>query len=98
AVPDPPAMRPIALAAALASLAGPTGAVLYETGRVPLFGSAPALEPWLVPARAAGGLGVGVLSSYRGARVAGIVCLFTNTAVLALYGFLAAFFALGGSR
>lgn len=95
---ETPARRRITLAAGITSLVGPTGAALSETGHLHLFASAPLLEMWLLATIAVFGVGIGVLSIYRGAKVVGTVCLLTNALVLALYGFIAAFFTLGGTR
>jgi len=95
---DAPARRRITLTAGIASLAGPSGAALSETGHLHLLASAPLLEMWLLATLAAFGVGIGVLSIYRGTKVAGMVCVLTNAPVLALYGFIAAFFTLGGTR
>ena len=72
--------------------------VLYEAGALDLFRAMPLLNVWIVVAL--GGLGVwaGVRALRRGAVVVGGVCLLANASVLALYGFLATFFAFGGSR
>lgn len=92
------AKRRITLAAGITSLIGPTGAALYETGHLHLFANAPLLEVWVLAALGALCAGIGALSIWRGAKVAGIVCFLTNAAVLALYGFVGAFFTLGGTR
>jgi hypothetical protein len=42
--------------------------------------------------------GIGIFSIYRGAKVAGTVCLLAIAPFLAKYGFLLAFAAMGGSR
>jgi hypothetical protein len=55
-------------------------------------------ETWLLAILAALGVGFGVVSIGRGAKAAGWVCLLANAPVLALYGFIAAFFTLGGTR
>jgi hypothetical protein len=41
---------------------------------------------------------VAVVTKFRGAKVAAVVSLVVNAAVLALYAFVAAFFTLGGPR
>jgi hypothetical protein len=95
---ETPARRRITLAAGIMSLAGPTVAGLSETGHLRFFASAPLLETWLVATIAALGVGIGIFAIFRGAKVAGVVCLLTSAPVLALYGFIAAFYTLGGSR
>lgn len=90
--------RRAALAAGIASLAGPVGAALYETGHLRFFGFDPIADVWLLVVVAAAGIGIGVLAIWKGRKLAGIICLLTNTPVLALYGFIGSFFALGGNR
>src|SRR5690242_17426325 len=92
------AKRRIALTAGLSSFLGPAVAALYETGHLRIFPGAPMRELWLLVIVATFGVGIGALSIWIGSKVAGIVCFLTNAAVLALYGFIAAFFTLGGSR
>lgn len=87
------------LVAGIACLAGPSVAALSELGHLRFFESLPGL--WgvaAIGAIAAFGVGIGVLSIYRGAKVAGVVCLLTNAPVLAVYGFIVVFFARGGTR
>ena len=91
-----PATRRMTLVAGVTSLVGPTCAALREANHLPRLD--PYLEVWLLAAIGAFGVGIGVLSICRGAKVAGIVCFLTNAAVLGLYGFIAVFFALGGNR
>jgi len=86
------------LAAAIASLIGPACAYFYQMGYFPHRPNLLLLEVWLVAIIAAFGVGVGVLSIWKRAKIAGIVCVLTNAAVLALYGFIATFFTLGGSK
>jgi hypothetical protein len=95
---ETPARRRITLATGITSLAGPSAVALSETGHLHVFASAPLFEMWLVATIVALGVGIGVLSIYRGAKVAGVFCLLTNTPVLPLYGCIAAFFTLGGTR
>jgi hypothetical protein len=63
-----------------------------------LVESAPLLDVWFLAVIAAFGVAFGVFSIWRGAKVAGAICFLTNAPVLALYGFIAAFFSLGGTR
>lgn len=60
-----------------------------------LFATASLAEVWLLAVIAAFAVGIGVFAVWRGAKVAGMICFLTNAAVLALYGFIAAFFTLG---
>lgn len=87
--------RLFTLAAAIASLVGSCGAALTETGHLD---SAPLSPLWCLVIIPAFGVAIGLFSIYRGAKVAGVVCLLTNGAALSLSGLIAAFFALGGSR
>ena len=82
----------------IVSLVGPASALLYETGHLRVVPSDPTYSVWLVAIIGALGAGTGIAAFVRGARIVGAACLVGNGAVLALYGFIAAFFALGGSR
>jgi len=84
--------------AILGSLVGPSAAVLLETGHIDIFAEQYLLNLWVVVALAIGGASLGIYAIVRGALVLGITNLVLNTSVVALYGFLAAFFGLGGSR
>jgi hypothetical protein len=88
--------RPSTAAVALTALAGPGAAVLYELGCCEVLASSLGVG---LPA-AVGGVGaaVGALAIFRGSTAIGLLCFFANAAVLTLYGFLALFFTLGGSR
>ena len=80
------------------SLVGPASAALYERGNLEFLPGDPIFHVWLVAFIGAVGAGIGIASFVRGARIVGAACLLSNGAVLALYGFIAMFFALGGSR
>lgn len=94
------AKRRMTLIAGITSLIGPTCAALSETGHLELFQSVNGalLELLVLAIIGAFGVGIGAFAIWRGAKVAGIVCFLTNGAVLALYGFIAGFFFLGGGR
>lgn len=79
-------------------VAGPSSVWLYESGQIDLFRAMPLLNIWLVVLVAVTGLCSGVAVFRRGRVWLGGVSLPVNTAVLGLYGFLATFFSLGGSR
>lgn len=79
-------------------LAGPSSVWLYEAGQIDLFRAMPLLNIWIVVLTAMTGLCLGVAVFRRGRVWLGGVSLLVNTAVLALYGFLATFFSFGGSR
>ena len=72
--------------------------VLYETGNLDLFRAMPLINIWLVVLLGVVGGIAGVTALRRRMLLLGVVCLVANGAVLGLYGFLAAFFSLGGSR
>jgi hypothetical protein len=82
----------------ITGLIGPAGAILYETGRFRFFPSELLYDVWLLAIIAALGTGIGIVSCFRGAKIIGMACFFSNCAVLILYGFIAAFFTFGGSR
>ena len=86
------------IAAGIAALVGPVGAVLPYTDYLP-----PDLEPdlagvWLLAALAAAGIGIGILSPRKGSKVAGAICIVTNIPVVLYWGFIAVFVSTGGSR
>ena len=87
-----------AVTAVIGAVAGPVGVLMYETGNLDLFRAMPLINVWLVVLLGVIGVCVGATAVRRGTVVLGIVCLVANSAVLGLYGFLAAFFAFGGSR
>lgn len=76
---------------------GPAAAALYETGELAVFGGSLG-DTWLVALAGLAALALGLDGLRKGARVLGALSVVTNGAVGALYGFLAAFFTLGGSR
>ena len=88
-----PARRAITLAAAITSLAGPCGTVLTETGNLGPLENVSNIELWLLVGVPAFGVALGVFSIYRGAKVAGVICLLTNGAALAFFGLILAFFS-----
>jgi hypothetical protein len=53
---------------------------------------------WLLAAIAVIGIGVGVLAFNTGSKIAGTICVLTNIPALAYWGFVGAFFSMGGSR
>jgi len=87
-----------AVIATLSAFVGPAASLLYETGRLRVFTSWHVGDAWFVAAIAAVALAVTVVAKFRGAGIAAGVSMVTNGAILALYGFIAAFFTLGGSR
>jgi hypothetical protein len=90
--------RRAAIVAAVSALVGPAAALLYENGRLRVFRNYHVGDAWFVAAVAAVGVGVAVVAKFRGAKVAAVVSMIANGAILALYAFIAAFFTLGGSR
>ncbi len=75
---------------------GPVAAVLLETR----FCCLPAGSWSVFIVAGAGAIGVvaGSIAILRGDRIAGLILVLLNAPLLALYGFLALFFGLGGSR
>ena len=94
---EPRVRRGIPLAVA-GAVVGPVAAWLYEAGFLDLFRALPLLNLWLVVLFAVVGTCVGGASVRQGGGWLGGLCVVMNTAVLGLYGFLASFFAFGGSR
>ncbi len=90
--------RTVSVAAVTGAFAGPAAALAYESGNLHVVSAGSLMDVWLVAAAAAVGAGLGVFAFTRGARLAGIVAFVPNALVMALYGFLASFFSLGGSR
>jgi hypothetical protein len=89
------AERQILVAASV--LLGPTTAAMYQTGMITPFGGELG-DVWIVAIAGAIGLGLGVYGIRRRSYVLGGVSVLANAAVSGLYGFLALFFSLGGSR
>lgn len=84
--------------AAVGAIVGPAAAWLYEAGHLDFFRAMPLLNLWLVVLFAVVGTCAGGALVRQGRGWLGGLCVVMNTAVLALYGFLASFFAFGGSR
>lgn len=82
----------------IGGLVGPAGALLYETGHFRFFTNNLLYDVWLLAVIAALSAGIGIVSCFRGARIIGMACFLSNSVVVVLYGFIAAFFTLGGSR
>ena len=93
-----PASTPITIAAGIASLVGPACAVLPYTDYLPVFLSSGLAVVWPMAAIGAIGIGIGVFAFSTGSKVAGTICVLTNIPVLAYWGFIGAFFSMGGSR
>jgi hypothetical protein len=93
-----PATTRFTLAAGIASLVGPACAVLPYTDYLPAFLSPDLAGVWLLAAIGAISIGIGVFAFSKGSKVAGAICVLTNIPVLAYWGFIAAFFSMGGSR
>jgi len=92
-----PASTGIGIAAGIASLVGPVCAVLPYTDYMPDFPGF-LTGVWLLAAIGVIGIGIGVFASSTGSKVAGTICVLTNIPVLAYWGFIGAFFSMGGSR
>jgi hypothetical protein len=94
-----PGTTRITWAAGIAALVGPACAVLPYTDFLPPFPNLPDLAVvWVLAAIGAIGIGIGVFAFRKGSRVAGTICVLTNIPVLAYWGFIGAFFSMGGSR
>ena len=86
----------ITWAAIIAALVGPTCAVLPYTDDFSTFLSPASVFVWLLAAIGAIGVGIGAFALGKGNRIAGTICLLTNIPVLAYWGFIAFFTAMGG--
>jgi hypothetical protein len=93
----PPTTR-VTIAAGIASLVGPACAVLPYTDYLPASLDSGLTLVWLLAAIGAIGIGIGVFAISRSSKVAGTICILTNTAVLAYWGFIGGFVSMGGSR
>jgi hypothetical protein len=92
-----PASTRITITAGVASLVGPACAVLPYTDYWPDFSFALAVV-WLLAAIGGIGIGIGVFAFNMDSKVAGAICVLTNIPVLAYWGFIGAFFSMGGSK
>jgi len=88
-----PFKRSLSWAAAITSLAGPCGSILTETGNLGPLEEVSHIELWFLVGLPAFGVTLGIFSMYRGAKVAGLICIVTNTATLAFFGLIVAFFS-----
>jgi hypothetical protein len=52
---------------------------------------------WPLAAIGVIGIGIGVFAFSTGSKVAGAICVLTNIPVFAYWGFVGAFFSMGGS-
>jgi len=94
----PPPNLGLRVFAAATAFVGPLCSVQYEHGRLPFFLNDTVHNLWLLVIIAGLCMAVGVVSFIKRARIIGTLCFLSNCAVLGLYGFIAAFFALGYSR
>ena len=92
-----PASTRITIAAAIASLVGPAFAVLPYTDYMPTLPFFLA-DVWLLAGIGVICIGIGVFGFSTGSKVAGTICVLTNIPVLGYWGFIVAFFSMGGSR
>jgi len=92
-----PATTGIAIAAGIATLVGPVCAVLPYTDYLPDFLDSGLRAVWLLAAIGAIGIGIGVFAFSTGGKIVGTICVLTNIPVLAYWGFIGAFFSMGGS-
>ena len=92
-----PAWIRITIAAGVASVVGPACAVLPYADFMPLF-SNDLVFVWVLAAIGVICIGIGAFAVRTGSRIAGTICIVTNIPVLAYWGFVGAFFSMGGSR
>jgi len=90
-----PGTTRITVAAGIAALVGPACAVLPYTDFLRSTGLA---VVWVLAAIGAIGIGIGVFAFRKGSKIAGAICALTTIPVVAYWGFIGAFFAMGGSR
>jgi hypothetical protein len=77
---------------AITALVGPAAAIRSEKAPLLFFLNNPVIyELWFVAILAALGVGIGIVSFIRGAKIIGAACILSNSAVLALYGFIVAY-------
>ena len=93
-----PATSRITLAAGIAAFVGPACASLPYTSNFQFFPNSFLGDVWFYAAIGAIGIGIGVFAFSKGSKIAGTICFLTNIPVLAYWGFVAVFFAMGGSR
>jgi len=93
-----PATTRMTIAAGIAALVGPACAVLPYTDYLPDFLDTGLAGVWLFAAIGAIGIGIGVFAFSTGSKIAGTICVLTNIPVVAYWGFIGAFFSMGGSR
>jgi len=86
------------IAAGIASLVGPACGVLPYTDYLPVFISSGLAVVWLLATIGVICIGIGVFAFSTSSKVAGAICVLTNIPVLAYWGFIGAFFSMGGSR
>jgi len=93
-----PARSRITLTAGVAAFVGPACASLPFTSNFQFFPNSFLGDVWLYAAIGAIGIGIGVFAFSKGSKVAGTICVLANIPVFAYWGFVAGFFAMGGSR
>jgi len=86
-----PSTHALSWAAAITSLAGPCGSILTETGNLGPLESVSHIEMWTLVGVPAFGVALGIFSMYKGAKVAGLICILTNAAALAFFALILAF-------
>jgi len=93
-----PAINRVTLAAGIASLVGPACGVLPYASNFKVFPNSFLGDIWLLAGIGAIGVCIGVHTFWKSSKIVGTICLLTNIPVVAYYGFIAVFFATGGSR
>jgi len=92
-----PAWIGITIAAGIAAVVGPACAVLPYADFMPLF-SNDLVFVWVLAAIGVICIGIGAFAISTGSKIAGTICVVTNIPVLLYWGFVGAFFSMGGSR
>ena len=92
-----PATARMTVAAGIASLVGPVCAALPYPDYLPLF-LRDLAGVWMLAAIGVISIGIGVFAFSTGSKIAGAICVLTNIPVIVYWGFIGAFFSMGGSR
>jgi len=93
-----PATTRTTIAAGIAALVGPACGALPYTDYLPDFLDSGLVGVWVFAAIGVMGIGIGAFAFSTGSKIAGTICVLTNIPVVAYWGFIGAFFSLGGSR
>ena len=89
---DRKANRGLRVLTMIAALAGPAAAIRSEKAPLLFFLDDPIVyEMWFVATLSVLGVGIGIVSFIRGAKIIGPVCILSNSAVLAFYALIVAY-------